>query len=245
MAFDCSPSHRTAPDCRVCPVDSCLARCQSTAGAWSAVAMQHPAQMPGGQPLIGTGETPRALFTVRAGCIKTYTVDADGNERVRGFFFPGDMVGLDTLGAARAPASAAAVTASQVCAAPIHEIEKRSTQDASLSNRLLAQTRRELSMALSLGGEFTADQRVAAFLLYLRHRIGNGNAIRLPMTRREMGSYLRLATETVCRVLTRFEQKGWLTSNDKRIELHRVDALRDLAEPVGLVESYEPVALAA
>ncbi|HKY92337.1 MAG TPA: Crp/Fnr family transcriptional regulator [Nevskiaceae bacterium] len=245
MAFDTSPALRNAPDCRVCPVGHCLARCASTAGAWSAMATQHPAQMPGGQPLIHAGEAPRALFTVRAGCIKSFTVDAEGNERVRGFYFPGDMVGLETLGASRAPASAAAVTPSQVCAASALEIQQRSTKDASLANRLLAQTRRELSMALAVGGEFTADQRVAAFLLYLRHRIGSGNTIRLPMTRREMGSYLRLATETVCRVLTRFEQKGWLTSNDKRIELHRVDALHDLAEPVGLVEYFEPVAVAA
>jgi CRP/FNR family transcriptional regulator len=52
-----------------------------------------------------------------------------------------------------------------------------------------------------------------------------------------MGSYLRLATETVCRVLTRFEQKGWLVSRDKRLDLTDVDALREIAEPVGLHEA--------
>jgi CRP/FNR family transcriptional regulator len=49
-----------------------------------------------------------------------------------------------------------------------------------------------------------------------------------------MGSYLRLATETVCRVITRFEQKGWIASQDKKISLFDLDALREIADPVGL-----------
>ncbi|HKY90037.1 MAG TPA: helix-turn-helix domain-containing protein, partial [Nevskiaceae bacterium] len=77
-------------------------------------------------------------------------------------------------------------------------------------------------------------QRVAAFLLHLNDRIGSNGVVRLPMTRREMGSYLRLATETVCRVITRFEQKGWVASQDKKITLLDLDALREMADPVRL-----------
>jgi CRP/FNR family transcriptional regulator len=106
--------------------------------------------------------------------------------------------------------------------------------DAALASHLLRKTREALRQALALSGEFTADQRVAAFLLHVHARIGHGDVVRLPMTRREMGSYLRLATETVCRVLTRFEGRGWITSSDKRITLRDIAALRELAEPVGL-----------
>lgn len=241
MPFDLGPSYRSAPHCGTCPVHSCPARCANTADTWQSLVGLLPPQMPGGSTLVTAGEPMPALFAVRAGCIKSYTIDAQGNEHVRGFHFPGDLVGLDALGLQRSPASAAAVTPSQVCAVSVSEIRKRLSNDVDLSAHLLEKTRHELGLALARSGEYTADQRVAAFVLHVHTRIGSGDVLRLPMTRREIGSYLRLATETVCRVLARFEQKGWLVSQDKRITLKDIEALRELADPVGLAE---PPALA-
>lgn len=235
MAFDIAPTaHRSTPDCGHCPVMSCPARCSETAACWRSMVGLLPSQMPGSGRLIEAGAPLPALFSVRAGCIKSYTLDAEGNEHVRAFHFPGDLVGLDALGSARAPSSAAPVTPSQVCAVPVAEISKRLSGDAALATQLLHKTRESLRQAMALSGEFTAEQRVAAFLVHVHARIGSGDIVRLPMTRREMGSFLRLATETVCRVLTRFERKGWLSSADKRITLHDLAAIRQLAEPVGL-----------
>jgi CRP/FNR family transcriptional regulator len=227
----------SAPDCRVCPVQTCMARAPETASTWKSIVTQHPALLPNCKPLVAAGDAPKGLFTVRAGCVKSYTLDAHGNERVRGFYFPGDLIGLEAIGQAQAPAGFAAVVPSQVCAAAMRDVQTHVTTSIGFSNRLLDQARRELSMALSLAGEYSADQRVAAFLLHLNDRIGSEGVVRVPMTRREMGSYLRLATETVCRVITRFEQKGWLASQDKKITLFDLAALREIANPVGLEES--------
>lgn len=234
MPFDLSPQHRVTPQCHSCPVTSCPASCSDTAHTWQAMVGLMPSQMPGTAALMTAGEPTGGLYSVRAGCIKSYTIDAQGNEHVRAFHFPGDLVGLDSLGSVRASANAAPVTPSQVCAVPVAELRRQLATNAALAGQLLEKTRRELAQSLSLSGEFSADQRVAAFLLYVHARIGNGKVLRLPMTRREMGSYLRLATETVCRVLTRFEQKGWLLSADKRITLLNTAALSELAEPLGL-----------
>jgi CRP/FNR family transcriptional regulator, anaerobic regulatory protein len=235
MAFDLAPAqHRIASNCAACPVQGCPARCPATEASWRSMVSQLPSQMPGRGVISDAGGRLPALFSVRAGCIKTYTVDADGNERVRAFHFPGDLVGLESLGCETASASTAPVTPSQVCAVSADEVVHRLEKDAGLASHLLGKTRQALRQALALSGEFTADQRVAAFLLYVYQRIGHGDVVRLPMTRREMGSYLRLATETVCRVLTRFEDRGWIVSSDKRITLRDRAALGDLAEPVGL-----------
>lgn len=234
MAFDAAPQHRLAPDCAACPVAHCPARCAETASGWRGMVSLLPSQQPGCAELVRAGEPLAALFTVRAGCIKSYTLDAQGNEHIRAFHFPGDLVGLEALGLSRAPSSSAPVTPSQVCAVPVAEVQRRLGSDAALGAHLLAKTRDALGQATALAGEYSADQRVAAFLLHVHARIGSGPILRLPMTRREMGSYLRLATETVCRVLTRFEQKGWLVSAEKRITLFDQAALRQLAEPVGM-----------
>ena len=59
---------------------------------------------------------------------------------------------------------------------------------------------------------------------------GSGDTLRLPMSRRDIANFLRLATETVCRVLTRFEQKGWIRSdwgtseNNRRARFYAITA---------------------
>lgn len=236
MAFDIAPSPpHTAAKCDFCPVQACPARCEDTQACWRAMVGVMPPLTPGRGVMVEMGVPLPALFSVRAGCIKSYALDAEGNEHIRAFHFPGDLVGLDALGCERSLAATAPVTPSQVCAVPAEALRQRLATDAALAGHLLRRTGDVLRRAMALQGEFSADQRVAAFLLYVHARIGSGDRVRLPMTRREIGSYLRLATETVCRVLTRFEQKGWLRSEDKRITLVDRQALRELAEPVGLV----------
>lgn len=247
MAFDISPattsSNRTVPNCVACPVQACPAASGAASSSWREMIGLLGPQAAGATELMKVGQPLSALYSVRAGCVKSYTLDAQGNERVRAFHFPGDLVGLEALGSVHAQASAAPVSSSQVCAIPVAELQKRLGSNATLSAQVLAKTQHDLRQALALTGEYTADQRVAAFLVHVNARIGSNGVIRLPMTRREIGSYLRLATETVCRVLARFEQKGWLTCADKRVTLHDLESLEDVAEPVGL--SVAPMRLAA
>lgn len=202
--------------CLACPVSGrCPAeeqRCDGRRGqAVPAPAISLPHA---GKTLFAAGTPAFAIYVVRAGCLKTVTHDADGNEHVRGFHFAGDLVGLDALGASTYPSSAVAVSPSQVCRLSKGRLLQISECDPEQLRRLLARTSRELRDALTLSASYTAEQRVAAFLLDMEERLADrqGAGFELPMTRRDMGSRLRLATETVCRVLGRFAEHGWLRS---------------------------------
>ena len=239
MAFDTTPANRCKPNCAMCPAG---ARC-FTAGvsgaelaAWNELVQTHIPVFPGNGALFAAGDTAENLYLVRAGCIKTYTVDEDGNERIRSFHLPGDLIGLDALSRKHHPCTAAAVEPSQVCVIPRVRILAEMQRSPLLMQRLLERTSRELSAALSLSGDFTAEQRVAAFVLSMQERLtSSGNdKMRLPMTRRDIGNYLRLATETVCRVITRLEQQGVLESRDRALSIRDQSRLNGLAEPVGL-----------
>jgi CRP/FNR family transcriptional regulator len=224
--------------CALCPAGP---RCL-TAGLpeaemqrWASALIPHLPLAQAGKSLYAAGADADAVYVVRAGCIKTYTVDEAGNERVRGFFFPGDIIGLDAIGVGRHSANAATVVPSQVCRISKGQLQGLTQQAPALARNLLERVARDLRLALALSGDYSAEQRVAAFLLHVRERLdGESPTLRLPMSRRDIANYLRLATETVCRVLTRFEQKGWITSADKRISLHEPAALWLLAEPVGI-----------
>ena len=87
-------------DCLLCPVRSCLVHRDGgeQARGWSEMLAPRQALMPGDGALQRAGDRLDALYSVRGGCVKTCTVDAAGNERIRGFYFPGDIIGLDALG---------------------------------------------------------------------------------------------------------------------------------------------------
>ncbi|MDP3295081.1 MAG: Crp/Fnr family transcriptional regulator [Nevskia sp.] len=227
-------------DCQLCPVRSCLVHRGDTtqAGAWSEMLAPRQALMPDDGALHRAGDRLRALYSVRGGCVKAFTVDAAGNERIRGFYFPGDLIGLDALAGGVALSTAVAVVPSQVCVAPLADLNALMTETPGIALRVMEQISRELALAMALAGEYTAEQRLAAFLLYLRQRTGTGldGCLRLPMAQRDVGNYLRLANETVCRTLKRFEQKGWLTPVGRGLRLVDEAALRDAAAAVGIVK---------
>lgn len=236
MPFDAAPTSRLVTDCLLCPVRNCMARRGGgdQAKAWADVLAPRTAVMPGAAPLFSTGDRQHSIYSVRGGCLKTYTVDADGNERIRGFFLPGDIVGLDSLGSGIHQSNAAAVTPAQVCVAPLPALRRLVSQQPQLAQRLLEQTSHDLALALTLSGAFSAEQRVAAFLLHMRRRLNAGAELRLPMGQREIGSYLRLATETVCRTLKSFERRGWLSLGPHAIRLLNEYNLAELAATVGI-----------
>lgn len=225
-------------DCLLCPVRSCLVHRDGgeQAQAWSDMLAPRQALMPGDGALQRAGDRLEALYSVRGGCVKTYTVDAAGHERIRGFYFPGDLIGLDAIGGGICLSTAVAVVPSQVCVAPLAELQGLMGRMPMVAMRVMEQTSRELAMSLAIAGDYTAEQRLAAFLLQLRDRIGLGlsGCLRLPMAQRDVGNYLRLANETVCRSLKRFEQKGWLKATERGLKLLDEAALRAAAAPVGL-----------
>ena len=85
---------------------------------WNALVQSHVSLAEAGRTLFAAHDPANAIYVVRAGCVKSVTIDDEGNERVRGFHLPGDLVGLDALGTERYPASAVAVVPSQVCRVP-------------------------------------------------------------------------------------------------------------------------------
>jgi CRP/FNR family transcriptional regulator len=49
------------------------------------------------------------------------------------------------------------------------------------------------------------------------------------MSRSDIGNYLGLAEETVCRIITRFEEKALISTERRLVRLGQMDRLRALA----------------
>lgn len=189
--------------------------------------------MSGGSVLFREGERFTALYAVRAGFLKTSTHGPDGSEQVLGFHLPGDIVGFDAIHHGRYHATATALGSASVCAVSFDELSSLAASDPALQRRLYGLLSRDINSYFGRLGDASADQRMAGFLLELSGRFSQCGFSRriflLAMSRRDIGNYLRLATETVSRVLTRFQEEGLIRVTRREVELLQMDKLTALA----------------
>lgn len=239
-----------APGCT-----SCLFRplCLPPDPGWARVglmhvALQRRAPLAMGENLFWEGDRFEALYAVRRGAVKTFATDVDGNEHIHGFYEAGDLFGLDALHESRHPTAAQALVETDICVLPYAPLALLAAAEPRLLQCLMRLMSRDLHGAQALAGGFSAEQRIAAFLVQLawrhRQRSEPSRRVTLHMGRREIGNYLRLVTETVSRVLTHFRDQGLIGVERREILIHDFPTLARLAEPVGLASTASLIHLA-
>jgi len=99
-----------------------------------------------GQHIFEEGEEFGALYAVRSGSVKAFSIDANGDEQVIGFFLPGEILGLDAIEAGQHVNSARALETTAVCEIPYTQVESLSSKIPNLQShmyRLLSKEIRE------------------------------------------------------------------------------------------------------
>jgi CRP/FNR family transcriptional regulator, anaerobic regulatory protein len=190
-----------------------------------------------GEHLYRQDQPFNAVFAVRSGSVKGYSITDGGLEQVTGFYFPGEILGMDGIAKSKYASSARAMETASVCEIPFQKLEELSQRIPSLQRRFFQLMSHEIAedqQLLSLLSKNTADQRVATLLLSLsarnkRRKLSAVN-FRLPMSRTDIGNYLGLTVETVSRVLGRFQKIGVLTVDNKEIVIADPTGLRAVAD---------------
>jgi CRP/FNR family transcriptional regulator len=189
-----------------------------------------------GQHVFRVNDPFLAVYAVRAGIVKTYVVDDEGREQVLGFFLPGELVGLDAIHPAHHPCNAMALDTVTLCRFSFPAIASLSTRMPDLQAQLFRLLSKDIAASSLLSGDFSADERLAAFLVSLSDRLVKRgySAIRLNlvMSRADIANYLRLATETVSRVLRRFQDDGLIEVERREVAIRDLPRLKHLARCV-------------
>jgi len=185
-----------------------------------------------GEHLFREGDNFHALYAVKKGALKTYTIDSQGREHVLGFHLAGELAGLDGIHSGRNRCNAAALQTASVCALPFARLEQLIHDVPGLQTQVLRIMSRELSASATLATDHSAEERLAGFLLSLSRRYlrrGMSAAVlSLPMPRRDIASHLRLATETVSRLLARFQDDGIVAVRRREVTILDMAALHKL-----------------
>jgi len=188
-----------------------------------------------GTALYRAGDPLRSLYAVRIGSFKTSVLSVDGREQVTGFQISGEMLGLDAISTDVHACDAVALEDSEVC--PIHfaHLEKVAGELPSLQhnlNRILSrEIVRDHDMLMMLGN-MNSDERLAGFLVNMAQRLStrgySSSHFVLKMRREEIGSYLGLRLETICRGIAHLRDQGLVEIKGRDVNIQDMDGLRQL-----------------
>ncbi|HSN18061.1 MAG TPA: cyclic nucleotide-binding domain-containing protein [Gammaproteobacteria bacterium] len=185
--------------------------------------VEHPAAFASGSQLFRFGDPLRAIYVVRGGAFKNFRTDSWGRERVLGFSLAGELVGIDGIYPRRHVSHAVALQESLVCALPYAALAERMEQSEGLRRQIFRLVSRDTGQSFAMTRDTTADQRVARFLLDVSQRqqrqSRSATHLDLPMSRLDLGNYLRLSGEAVDRVFERFVARDLLVLGEGRVEL--------------------------
>ncbi|MDP2325806.1 MAG: Crp/Fnr family transcriptional regulator [Gammaproteobacteria bacterium] len=195
-----------------------------------------------GEVIISAGEPATQVFNILSGVLRVTRSGTDGRRQVLSFLFRDNFVGLTATDSYFF--SVEAVTAARVACCPRRKLDELLALDPAAERAFLNMVFRVvediLDVVYSLG-QRSAIERLAVFLLYLRHwqRLTNGQAngadpaleaIQVPMSREDIADFLGLKKETVSRSFRDLEDRGLIRRlGSHRIRVERLDALRQLA----------------
>lgn len=158
-----------------------------------------------GEIIYAQGDPATDWYQIISGTVRTCLLYPDGHRQLTGFYYSGDVFGIDA-DTYRSSAEAVAAAVLRRCgrgfAAP------DTPDEVGNASSLLQGALSHAQACISLLGRRTAHERVAAFLLATARRIGGSNSLRLPMTRADIADHLALTIHTVSRTLSELARRG-------------------------------------
>lgn len=198
--------------------------------------VEHVGTFHAGDTIFRTGARFGAIYAVRTGTVKTRLIDLGGRELVLGFHLPGELIGLNAIEPEVYPCDAVALDEVEVCRFSFPALATLAARVPAIQRELFRRLSRDIGSAALLAGDYSADERLAAFLIGFSRRCAErghpADTLRLAMSRGDVANYLRLAAETVSRVLRRFQDQGLIRVDGRHVTIARPAQLFELARPI-------------
>ncbi len=189
-----------------------------------------------GETIFRTGDPFRSFFAVKSGSFKSLTLPQQGQEKVVGFHFAGEIVGTDGIAGNTYTCTARAMEASRVCELRLENLQHVACPETDLKDGIISILGDEITFSHELKVSLihqNSEQRMAAFLLNVSSRKSergmSGQEFRLSMSRSDIASYLGLASETVSRILMKIQKQGMIDIRNKSVRILDLAALQQLA----------------
>jgi CRP/FNR family nitrogen fixation transcriptional regulator len=191
--------------------------------------------------IIRETDSANRVFEVVSGTVCTYKMLRDGRRQIGGFYFSGDVFGLEAV---KHNLAAQAITDAKVRVVKKQTLNVLASSDVKVAHQLLSVMTRELErkQELVLLLSRSARERVIGFLRDMVERASaNEDRIALPMTRQDIADYLALTIETVSRVFWDLERRGAIAIPNYRSIVLRNRSANEKAEAKRVLSLFEGV----
>src|SRR5690606_1098129 len=125
--------------------------------------VEHVGPWRAGESIFRTGDKFNAIFAVRSGTVKTRLVDLEGRELVLGFHLPGELIGLNAIHTETYPCDAVALGTVEVCRFSFPALATLATRIPQVQQELFRRLSKDIGENALLAGDYSADERLAAF----------------------------------------------------------------------------------
>ncbi len=192
-----------------------------------------------GETIFRSGDPFRSLFAIKSGSFKTVMAPPQGEEKVIGFHFAGEMVGTDGIADDEYSCTARAMETSFVCELLRDQLQQACCSELEMQSRVITVLGQEVAFSHRLNASLirqSSEQRLAAFILSMSSRKSergmSGADFRLSMSRSDIAGYLGLASETVSRTLMKLQKLHMIKIRNKHVQMLDPVALEALANGV-------------
>ncbi len=183
-----------------------------------------------GAIIYRAGDRSDSLYIVRSGKIRIYRLSESGREQLVRFLTTGDFTGELALFSDSVHESyAEAAENTEVCRITRNDLQKFLIKYPSISLKILSEFSNRLEQSEKQTARVSAEKvetRLALFLVECLEDKKSSMEFTLPMSKRDLASYLGTTPETISRKLADFEDAGYIRQKPQRkIEILDPDIL--------------------
>lgn len=185
-----------------------------------------------GEFLYHAGDINNDLYIINRGAVKVYRIVESGKEQLIRMLNPGDFVGEWSL---FNPGSvqedyAQAVKKTQVCMLKQEDLQGFLTQYPNISLKILSEMSQRLERSEKQTTHVSTEQVGTRLALFIADQVEgqavNEVVVELPLSRKDIASYLGSTPETISRKFKELEEEGLITQlSPRKILIHNVDEL--------------------
>lgn len=172
-----------------------------------------------GEILYNAGDPSTSLYIIHKGKLKIYRLTESGKEQIIRVLEPGDFTGELALFTESVHDSyAEAMEKTEICMIQRQQLQQFLLKYPSISLKILNEFSDRLHQSEVQTTRFATEDVDTRLALYLIEQADESNSMKitLPMSRKDLASYLGTTPETISRKLAGFEDAGWIEQRGQR-----------------------------
>ncbi|MEG0552226.1 MAG: Crp/Fnr family transcriptional regulator [Carnobacterium sp.] len=174
-----------------------------------------------GETVYHAGEQSDSLFIVNKGKIRVYRLSESGKEQLVRILMPGDFTGELALFTETTYVSfAEAMAETSVCRIKRTDFQNLLLQYPTISLKVLTEFSKRLAQSEKQSMRFATEKvetRIALFLAECFDSENQTDTIELPMSKKDLASYLGTTPETISRKFTELEAQGLIEQKTHKL----------------------------